>query len=143
MFIKQLSIFVENKPGRLVAILDTLAENGIDISALSIADTADYGVARMIVSNPELAVACLKEIGVFVKLTDVFAVTIDDSPGGLTKSLHKITDEGIEISYIYAFVGKISGKAIMVLKVNNPEKAEDILKNSDVELLSAKDVYRI
>jgi len=58
MFIKQLSIFVENKPGRLVAILDTLAENGIDISALSIADTADYGVARMIVSNPELAVAC-------------------------------------------------------------------------------------
>ena len=116
MFIKQLSIFVENKPGRLVAILDTLAENGIDISALSIADTADYGVARMIVSNPELAVACLKEIGVFVKLTDVFAVTIDDSPGGLTKSLHKITDEGIEISYMYAFVGKISGKAIMVLK---------------------------
>lgn len=143
MFIKQLSIFVENKPGRLVAILDTLAENGIDISALSIADTADYGVARMIVSNPELAVACLKEIGVFVKLTDVFAVTIDDLPGGLTKSLHKITDEGIEISYMYAFVGKISGKAIMVLKVNNPEKAEDILKNSDVELLSAKDVYRI
>lgn len=143
MFIKQLSIFVENKPGRLVAILDTLAENGIDISALSIADTADYGVARMIVSNPELAVACLKEIGVFVKLTDVFAVTIDDSPGGLAKSLHKITDEGIEISYMYAFVGKISGKAIMVLKVNNPEKAEDILKNSDVELLSAKDVYRI
>lgn len=143
MFIKQLSIFVENKPGRLVAILDTLAENGIDISALSIADTADYGVARMIVSNPELAVACLKEIGVFVKLTDVFAVTIDDLPGGLTKSLHKITDEGIEISYMYAFVGKISGKAIMVLKVNNPKKAEDILKNSDVELLSAKDVYRI
>ena len=126
-----------------MAILDTLAENGIDISALSIADTADYGVARMIVSNPELAVACLKEIGVFVKLTDVFAVTIDDSPGGLTKSLHKITDEGIEISYMYAFVGKISGKAIMVLKVNNPEKAEDILENSDVELLSAKDVYRI
>ena len=97
----------------------------------------------MIVSNPEIAVACLKEIGVFVKLTDVFAVTIDDSPGGLTKSLHKITDEEIEISYMYAFVGKISGKAIMVLKVNNPEKAEDILKNSDVELLSAKDVYRI
>ena len=143
MFIKQLSVFIENKPGRLVTILDTLAENGIDISALSIADTADYGIARMIVNNPELAVTCLREIGVFVKLTDVFAVTIEDLPGGLAGSLHTITDEGVEICYMYAFVGKISGKAIMVLKVNNPEKAEELLKKSDIELLSAKDVYRI
>ena len=143
MSIKQISVLIENKMGSLAEVTDFLAKSNVNLRALSIADTADYGVARMIVSNPELAVACLKEIGVFVKLTDVFAVTIDDSPGGLTKSLHKITDEGIEISYMYAFVGKISGKAIMVLKVNNPEKAEDILKNSDVELLSAKDVYRI
>ncbi len=143
MFIKQLSIFAENKPGRLVAIIDALAENNIDISALSIADTTDYGIVRMIVNNPELAVDSLKKIGVFVKITNVIAVTIEDTPGGLAKSLHNITDRGIEINYMYAFVGKISGKAIMVLKVSDPEEAIEILKNSNIEMLSAKDVYRL
>ncbi len=143
MLIKQLSIFVENKPGRLVAVIDELAKNHIDISALSIADTAEYGIVRMIVSNPDLAVAVLMEIGVFVKITDVIAVTIDDTPGGLAKSLHAITDEGVEIEYMYAFVGNMEGKAVMILKVSHPEKAVELLKETSVEVLKARDVYRI
>ncbi len=143
MLIKQLSIFVENKPGRLVAVIDELSKNGVDISALSIADTAEYGIVRMIVNKPDLAVACLMEIGVFVKLTDVIAVTIDDTPGGLSKSLHLITDEGIEIEYMYAFVGNLEGKAVMILKVNSPEKAVELLKGTSIEVVDAKDIYRI
>lgn len=143
MLIKQLSIFVENKPGRLVTIMDELAKNNIDISALSIADTAEYGIVRMIVSNPDLAVAVLKEIGVFVKISDVLAVTIEDVPGGLAKSLHVITDENIEIEYMYAFVGGVEGKAVMVLKVSHPEKAVELLKGTSLEILSAGDVYRM
>ena len=143
MLIKQLSIFVENKPGRLVTITDELARNNIDISALSIADTSEYGIVRMIVSNPDLAVSVLMEIGVFVKLTDVIAVTIDDVPGGLAKSLHTITDEGIEIEYMYAFVGNVSGKAVMVLKVSHPEKAVELLKGTALEVLDARDIYRM
>ena len=143
MLIKQLSIFVENKPGRLVTIMDELAKNNIDISALSIADTAEYGIVRMIVSNPDLAVAVLKEIGVFVKISDVLAVTIEDVPGGLAKSLHVITDEDIEIEYMYAFVGGVEGKAVMVLKVSHPEKAVELLKGTSLEILSAGDVYRM
>ena len=143
MLIKQLSIFVENKPGRLVAVIDELANNNIDISAMSVADTAEYGIVRMIVSNPELAVTVLKEIGIFVKITDVIAVTIDDVPGGLAKTLHNVTDEGIEIEYMYAFIGKISGKAMVVLKVSHPEKAIEILKGTSVEIVPAHDVYRL
>ncbi len=143
MFVKQLSIFVENKPGRLIAVIDALAKKGIDISALSIADTTDYGVVRMIVNDPEAAVSALNEIGVFVKLTDVIAVTIKDSCGGLGESLHTITDAGIEILYMYAFVGKISGKAIMVLKADDMNRAVDLFKSSETEVLSAKDVYRL
>lgn len=143
MLIKQLSIFVENKPGRLVAVIDELANNDIDISAMSVADTAEYGIVRMIVSNPELAVTVLSEIGIFVKITDVIAVTIDDVPGGLAKTLHNVTDEGIEIEYMYAFIGKISGKAMVVLKVSHPEKAIEILKGTSVEIVPAHDVYRL
>lgn len=143
MLIKQLSIFVENKPGRLVAVIDELANNNIDISAMSVADTAEYGIVRMIVSNPELAVTVLSEIGIFVKITDVLAVTIDDVPGGLAKTLHNVTDEGIEIEYMYAFIGKISGKAMVVLKVSHPEKAIEILKGTSVEIVPAHDVYRL
>ena len=143
MLIKQLSIFVENKPGRLVTVIDELANNHIDISALSIADTAEYGIVRMIVSNPDLAVAVLMEIGVFVKITDVIAVTIDDTPGGLAKSLQAITHEGVEIEYMYAFVGNMEGKAVMILKVSHPEKAVELLKETSVEVLKARDVYRI
>ena len=142
MAIKQLSIFVENKPGRLVNVMNTLAQNHIDVSALSLADTIEYGVLRLIVDKPEEAENCLKEIGVFVKITEVLAVTVDDVVGGLASMLDAISKEDIEVSYMYAFVGKLSGKAITVLKVSDFEKAKEILAKNNITMLSENDAYR-
>lgn len=140
--IKQISIFVENKFGRLASIIDALGKNNIDISALSIADTTDFGILRIIVDKPEEAVLVLKENGVAVKCTDVIAVAIDDTPGGLSKVLEILTKEDITIDYMYAFVGKKEGKALMVVKTDDLEKTEKILSESKtVTLADIKDIY--
>lgn len=143
MLINQLSIFAENKPGRLSAIMDVISENNIDISALSIADTTEYGIVRMIVNNPELAVTALKESGVVVKISQVLAAEIDDTPGGLAKVLRIMTKEGIAIEYMYAFVGKKHGKALMVFKVSEPERALKLLEKTDVNVVDANDIYKL
>jgi hypothetical protein len=100
MYVKQLSVFVENKFGRMAEILSALAKNEIDISALSLADTSEFGILRLIVDKPELAVSVLKEEGVIVKLSDVLAIAIDDSPGGLSKALDVLTEANVVIEYI-------------------------------------------
>lgn len=140
--IKQISIFVENKFGRLASIIETLGKNNIDISALSIADTTDFGILRIIVDKPEEAVLVLKEHGVAVKCTDVIAVAIDDTPGGLSSVLNILTKEDITIDYMYAFVGKKEGKALMVVRTDALEKTEKILSDSKtVTLADIKDIY--
>ena len=136
--IKQISIFVENKFGRLSSIIEVLGKNNIDISALSIADTTDFGILRIIVDKPEEAVIVLKEHGVAVKCTDVIAVAIDDTPGGLSKVLAKLTENNITIDYMYAFVGKKEGKALMVVKTDKMEESEKILSGSLVDI---NDIY--
>ena len=136
--IKQISIFVENKFGRLSSIIEVLGKNNIDISALSFADTTDFGILRIIVDKPEEAVIVLKEHGVAVKFTDVIAVTIDDTPGGLSKVLAKLTENNITIDYMYAFVGKKEGKALMVVKTDKMEESEKILSGS---LVNINDIY--
>lgn len=137
MFIKQLSIFVENKNGRLENIIDTLSKGGINISALSIADTTDFGILRMIVDDSEKARNALKEIGVISKCTDVIAVYIDDKTGGLACVLKVIAEEELGIEYMYAFLGRVHGKALMVLKADDPEKAAEILKQHNIEIASS------
>ena len=136
MFIKQLSIFVENKTGRLQSIIDTLSKNGVNISALSIADTTDFGILRMIVDDVDKARNELREIGVISKCTDVIAVYIDDTTGGLASVLKVIAEENIGIEYMYAFLGRVHGKAVMVLKAENPEKTAEILKAHNIEIAS-------
>ncbi len=134
MFIKQLSIFVENKNGRIQSIIDTLSANGINISALSIADTTDFGIVRMIVDSPDKAREALREIGVISKCTDVVAVYIDDKTGGLAEVLKVVSEEGIGIEYMYAFLGRVEGKALMVLKADDPERAIEVLKADGIEI---------
>ena len=102
MLVKQVSAFIENKAGRLNEIADVLAKSNIDISALSLADTTDYGIVRMIVCDPEKAVLALRESGVVCKITETLAIAIDDAPGGFAKGLKVLTDNGIEIKYIAA-----------------------------------------
>lgn len=143
MFIKQVSIFVENKSGRIADIISVLGDNGIDISALSIADTTDFGIVRLIASDPEKAERVLREYGAIVKITEVLAVGVSDTPGGLARALNVLKESNIEIDYIYAFVGKSDKGALVVMKVNDPQKALKCFEKNNIVTISAEDVYRI
>ena len=140
MTIKQLSIFVENKTGRLHSIMDTLSSAGVDITALSIADTTDFGILRVIVSDIFAAREALKSIGVVSKVTDVIAVYIAHKVGGLASVIDHLSDEGVSIEYMYAFLGRKEGKALMVLKVDDPQKAIKIFNSNDVKLASSDEI---
>ena len=140
MFLKQLSIFVENKPGRLEAIIDTLGKNNINIRALSIADTTDFGILRLIVDDVDRAKSVLEETGVISKRTDVVAVFLDDRSGGLAKVLSVLTAGGLNIEYMYAFLTKTEGKALMVLKADDEQKALDVLEANNIPTASPEDM---
>lgn len=140
MYVKQLSVFVENKFGRMAEILNALAEKSIDISALSLADTSEFGILRLIVDKPELAVEVLKAEGVIVKLNDILAIAVDDTPGGLSKALNVLTEAKVVIEYMYAFIGKADGKAMTVIRVDDEPKAIEALKNGGVALLTTEDI---
>ena len=143
MIVKQISVFIENKKGRLLEIAEILAKNNIDISALSLADTDEYGVLRMIVSDPHKAKEVLGESRITAKVTDTLAVAIDDRPGGFAESLKILTDKGIEIKYMYALVSHQKGKAIMILSVNDPNFADRILSESNECSIDPSSIYRI
>ena len=136
MFIKQLSIFIENKVGRLQAIMDTLSENDINIRALSIAETTEFGILRIITPDVDKAKKVLRDVDVISKITDVIAVYIDDKAGGLAKMLKSITAAEVNVEYMYAFLGRTEGKALMVLKADDEEKAKNALIASGMELAS-------
>lgn len=140
MYIKQLSIFVENKHGRLESIVDSLGKSGVNLKALSIADTTDFGILRVIVDDTDKAKEILREIGVVSKRTDVIAVFIDDCTGGLAKVLKVVTENEIGISYMYAFLGRKEGKALMVLKTDNDEKMCEALKANGIEIAAKEDI---
>ena len=140
MFIKQLSIFVENKFGRLEAIIDCLSKNNINLRALSLADTADYGVLRVIVDDADKAKAALSEIGVISKLTDVVAVYLDDRSGGLASVLSVLKNENVSVEYMYAFLGRKEGKALMVLKADDEQKAEQVLTKNNIPMAAQEDI---
>ncbi len=127
MFVKQLTVFVENKSGRVSDILDALGKANIDISALSIADTSDYGLMRMITDEPQKAKEILDGAGVAVKITDALAVPIENRPGGLAAAMKRLKDGGVSVEYLYAFVGRKDGGALVVLKTDDNEKADKLL----------------
>ena len=143
MLVKQISVFIENKKGRLVEIADVLAKNEIDISALSLADTDEYGVLRMIVSDPHKAKEVLLETGVVGKVTEALAVAIDDRPGGFAEALHILTDNEIEIKYMYACISHHTGKAIMILSVDDPAAADALSASTKSGDVSPAEIYRM
>ena len=143
MFVKQISIFVQNKSGRLSEIADTMAEAGIDIRALSLADTTNYGILRLIVDKPEKAMDELKKRGLTVKLNHVIAVEVDDKPGGFSKAVRLFSDNGIGIEYLYAFVSTSAGKARAVFRVDDNEKAVSVLEKNGVKVLEESDCYTV
>jgi hypothetical protein len=141
MLVKQISVFLENKSGRLAEVTKSLGENNIDISALSIADTTDFGILRLIVNQPELAEKILKDNGFMVSPTNVIAIGVEDKPGGLAVALNTLKMEGIEIEYMYAFVGKCSQEALVILKVGDTATAISTLNKKGIKVLSSKEVY--
>lgn len=143
MKVKQISIFLENKSGRLAKVIKTLGENNINIRALSIADTTDFGVLRLIVNDPDRASKILKEQDFTVSTTEIIAVQVPDKPGGLAGILQILEDSKINIEYMYAFVEKSGTDAVVVFRVEHIDRAIEILKQSGVSLLSEKAVYTV
>lgn len=128
MIIKQLSVFLENKQGRMCAVADLLAKNHINIRALSLADTSEFGILRLIVDKPEEGKKILTEAGIVVRVTDVLSLTMEDTPGGTLGVLRLLSESGISVEYMYAFAGKSDGKAIMIIQAEDLEAAEGILQ---------------
>lgn len=143
MRVKQISVFLENKAGRLVDVCGVMARHEINIRALCIAETADYGVLRLIVSDPDKARDALVEGGFAVSETQVIAVEIPDRPGGLLGALALLRERGVNIEYIYCFVEKSGEKALVVFRVESIEDAIKAFEGSEYDLINEEDVYRI
>lgn len=141
--VKQISIFLENKAGRLASVTRVLGEAGINIRALSIADTSDFGVLRLIVNEPSLAYRILNEAGFTVSETEVMAVRVPDSPGGLAGVLEVMAEAGVNIEYLYAFIGTASEDALVIFKVEDVEEAARVFAERDVQFLDAEEVYAL
>ncbi len=143
MKVKQLSIFIKNEQGRLAEVIDAVASSGVNIRALSLADTSEFGVLRMIVDSPDKAAESLKEKGLTVKETEVIAVEVADRPGGLNGVMQVFKAQAISIEYMYAFVEKNNNNAVMVFRVEDAESAAKKLTENGVVLLSAGQVYKL
>lgn len=143
MLIQQLSIFVENKTGRLAEIAEIIAAAGVDLRALSIADTSDFGILRLIVNQPQAAMQALQNANIMVTLTDVIAVGIEDIPGAFAKVCRLISDHDIGIEYMYAFITHDTRQAYMILRTEEPAHAVSVLQANQIPLLSSEAVYNM
>lgn len=140
MTVKQISIFVENKPGRLAEITSVLRDNQIDIRALTLADTTKFGILRLIVDQPDKAEKALGAAGLTVSLTNVIVIGVEDKPGGLCQALNLLADAGIVVEYMYAFISRESGKAYVILRVDDNEKGSALLTGGGFRLLEPGDI---
>ena len=141
MQIQQLSIVGEDKSGRLAEITEILGTAGVDIRAISVADTSDFGILRLIVDKPKEAVEALRAANLTVSLTSVIAVGIDDKPGEFAKAMRVLADGEIGVEYMYAFISRDKGKAYVILRVLESDKAVECLKASGISLLDAEEIY--
>ena len=140
MLVEQIAVFLENKSGRLADITAVLAENNINIRALSVADTADFGILRLIVDNVEMAKSVLKENGFTVGKTNVIAVEVEDKTGGLAKVLKCLTLDNINIEYMYAFVNKTAENAVLIFRFEKMEEAIATLQKGGFTILSREQI---
>ena len=141
MPIKQLSLFVENQPGSLSKVCQVLKENRINISTLSLADTREYCILRLLIQEHDRARVVLEKAGYVVKVTDVLALTVPDHPGGLADTLAILDKHALSVEYMYAFTYGRSNKAIIVFRFENPDKAVEQLKDEPIELVRAEELF--
>jgi len=143
MAIKQLTVFVENKQGALVSITDTLASNNVNIRALSIAETEDFGILRLIVNNVDMAKDTLTDKGYLIKVTNVVGVKIGDAPGKLTEALSVLDRAGINMEYLYAFMTRTEKHAYVVFRVEDDEAAESALEAAGFHIITNADILKL
>lgn len=143
MKIVQLSVFLSNEKGRLFDVMDTLADAKINIRALSLAETADFGVLRMIVNDNEKAMDALKKNNIVVKTTEIIAVEVPDRPGGLAGVLAVFKQAGVNIEYMYAFVEKKGNNALMVFRVDNIDRGIEALTDKKIKIVQGKEIKNI
>ncbi|AGW14516.1 ACT domain-containing protein [Megalodesulfovibrio gigas] len=143
MKVEQISIFLENKAGRLAEVTRTLAEAGINIRALSLADTSDFGILRLIVTDIEQAKTALKDKGFTVGRTTVVAVEVADNPGGLNHILDLLSKEGVNVEYMYAFVQQSGKNAILIFRFDRTDQAIEALQKHGIPIVPGEKIYNI
>lgn len=143
MTVQQISVFIENKEGRIKKALNTLAENNINIRALSIADTTKYGILRLIVSNNQIAITSLEKDGFVVRENDVIVIAIPDEPNGLNSTLEILDKNDINLEYLYAFSSNNTDKAIVVMRLENMKEAINLLEENNAEILEKEDIEKL
>ncbi len=143
MAIKQLTVYVQNKKGSMAALTDVLAKNGVNIRALSIAETEDFGLLRIIVNDEDAATKILEDNGYLIKAIDVVGVKIGDKPGALTAALNVLDGADINVEYLYAFMARTEKHAYVVLRVEDNEKAEAALEGAGLHLITNADIRKL
>jgi hypothetical protein len=143
MILQQISIFLENKSGRLAEVTDLLGRAGVNIRALTLADTADFGILRLIVDDNERAEKTLRENGFTVGKTDVVAIEVPDHPGGLARVLAELGKAGINVEYMYAFVAKSGGNAVVIFRFDEPRNAIGLLTQAGIRVLRGEEIYNL
>lgn len=141
--VKQISIFLENKCGRMIHVSEVLGQAGINIRALSIADTSDFGILRLIVDQPDRACDVLREKGFMASVTEVIAVEVPDEPGGLARVLSPLEAAGINIEYLYAFVQKRTADALILMRVENIPAALQALREKGIPVIGSERIYAL
>ena len=143
MSLKQLTVFVENTQGSLVNITETLAQKGVNLRALSIADTKDFGLLRLIVNDNDTAASVLQEKGYILKITEVIGVKIGDQPGKLSKALSILAEAGVNVEYLYAFMARTERHAYVVLRPTDNAAAEKALEENGFHLITDADLEKL
>lgn len=141
MKVEQISIFLENKTGRLADVTDALGVAGINIRALSLADTSDFGILRLIVNDPEKAKVVLREKGFTVARNNVVAVEVDDRPGGLHDILSMLENNGVNVEYMYAYIRPKNKNATLIFRFDKTDAAVSVLQNNNITLLDGDTIY--
>ncbi|WP_297825725.1 acetolactate synthase [uncultured Methanobrevibacter sp.] len=143
MKIKQLSIFLQNRMGSLSKPLEVLSDADVNIRAMCMADTSEFGILRLVVDNPEKGKEALEENNFLVKLTEIIGVEMNDTPGGLTSVLKVIKDNEIDLEYLYAFSHDKAEKAILLLHADDIDKLISVLTDNDITIVPSKEVYTL
>jgi len=139
---EQLSIFVENRPGRLAEVVAALAESGVNLRALSLADTLEFGVLRLITDRPEEARKALNAKGFTAQVTEVLAVEVPDKPGGLSRVLNAFGQAGVNVEYMYAFVGQLTGGAVVIFRLDDLDRAQAAIPPEAGRVIPKAELYQ-